>query len=131
MPSEVVEPGSRSVVQSIDLSRCKRRVLRQTQVGAGALKIRGDGERAANDGASSKEGRAVRKTNARLEVPSAIEAVVERPAGAILVGKFDRAGRHVVVGLLIVGFNPWSKSLVTQTEIQGKVLVNLPGIGNE
>ena len=99
--------------KGVELSWSKRGVLGQAQVGAGALKIRRDGERAANDGARSKERRAVGKTNARLEVPSTVEAIVERAAGTILVGEFDRASSHVVVGLLVVNFNPGSKSLVT------------------
>ena len=57
--------------------------------------------------------RAVSETNAGLEVPATIEAVVESAAGTILVGEFDLASSHIVVGLLVVSFNPGSKRLVT------------------
>ena len=59
----------------------------------------------------------VRKADARLEVSAAIEAIIESPAGSILVGEVEIAGGHIVIGLLVVGFHPRSEYLVTQPQV--------------
>ena len=94
----------------IDFGRGKRRVQGQAQVRARPFQIGGDGEGATDNRVSAKPTAwSVSKTNARLEVPSAIEAIVESSAGSILVGKVDIASGHIVVGLLVVRFNPRSE----------------------
>ena len=63
--------------------------------------------------------RSPRETDARLEVPAPIEALVECPTGSVLAGEVDIAGSEIVIRLLIVGFNPGGMRIVAQAEIQG------------
>ena len=68
------------------------------------------------------------KADARLKVSSAIEAVIEAPAGSALAGKVDIASRHVVVSLMIVGFNPRRVRFVAQTEVQRQAIGKPPSV---
>ena len=72
---------------------------------------------------SAQHRRSPGKADAGLKVSSAVEAIVEATAGAVLAGEVDVAGGDVVVGLLIVGFDPGSVRVVAQTKIQGQVSV--------
>src|SRR5579863_7508209 len=116
----------RVVVVGIELSWCERWVLRQAQVRARTFEVRGDCERTANRRLAAEESRSPGKTQARLEVLSSVGAIVERPAGAALVGVVNIPGREVIVVLLVVHFHPGSKRLVAQTEIQGQALGESP-----
>ena len=111
-----------TVVDGIDLGRGKGRVQGQAQVGPGAFQVGRHCKRAANHSVAAQYRRSPRETDAWLEVPSAIEAVVEAPAGSALAGKVDIARRHVVVSLTIVGFNPRGVCFVAQAEIQRQAI---------
>ena len=63
--------------------------------------------------------RSPRETDAGLEIPASVEAVVESATGPVLAGEVDVAGINVVVRLLIVCFHPGGVRIVTQAEIQG------------
>ncbi len=60
-----------------------------------------------------------RETDARLQVPPAIEAPVEPTAGSVFACKVDIAGSEIVIGLGIVSLNPGRMRIVAQAEIQG------------
>src|SRR5215472_9751703 len=83
----------------------------------------------ANDGLRTQEpAGCICKSDAGLEVLSAVEAVVESSAGSILVGQIDVAGGHVVVGLFVFAFNPRSMRFIAQTEIQGQLFAHAPSV---
>ena len=67
-----------------------------------------------------------RETDAWLEVPASIEALVECATGPVLAGEVDIAGSNVVIGLLVVGFRPGRMRIVAQTEIQALSVRDAP-----
>src|SRR5882762_5377643 len=69
-----------------------------------------------------------RETDAWLEVPAAIEPIIETPAGSVLAGEVNITGGHVVIGLQVVGFYPRSVGVVTQTEIQSQAVREAPRV---
>ena len=106
----------------------ERRIDRQAQVGARSFQIVGDGERAANYRVAVEPSRCPGKSKARLEGLAAIDALVERAAGAAYTGSFQLAGCGIEVVLLIVGLNPWRMRFIAQAESQGQAIGYAPGI---
>ena len=100
----------------------------QAQVGTRALKVVRDSERAADDCAATEPSRRPRKTKSRLESLAAVNAMVERTAGASLSGNLQLAGDGIKVVLLIVLFHPRGVGLITQTEGQGEPVRHAPTI---
>ena len=54
--------------------------------------------------------------------------MIKPPAGSVLIGKVNIAGRDIVIGLLVVGFNPRSVCLVAQSEIHVQAFCDTPCI---
>ena len=104
--------------------RGEGRVQRQPEVGAGAFQERRDGIGATNHHLLTQHVRVIGKADARLEV--LLVRVIERPAVAILAGKFQHAAEQAEVRLAVVDFHQWRVILPPQPQIQRQVVGDMP-----
>ena len=100
----------------------------QPQVCAGPFEVRRNGKGTADDRFVPQHSWGPSKTDTGLEISPTIEAVIERAASTALIGEFDSTGSEVVVGLLIVGLDPRSESLIAKTEVQGQAFRHPPSV---
>ena len=114
------------VVDGIDFRRSEGWIQGQAEVGACSFHVGGNCECAANYRTATHHCGSPRETDARLEVPPAIEAIIERPAGSVLAGQIDVSGGEIVVGLIVIGFNPWRVCIVAEAKVQGKLIRHAP-----
>src|SRR4029077_7933710 len=123
--------GLREIL-SLEFARTRSTIERgidgQAQVGARSFQIVRDGESASDNRVAIEASRCPGKSKAWLEKLAAVDAAVQRTAGATLTGSQQLAANGIEVVLLIVFFDPRCMGFITQAQSQGEVVRNAPGI---